>query len=67
MPIVLPPLPEPSPGETGPYVVIARHRALPGRTDAYEQRMLADLGQTRAEPEHCSSTSTETGSIHRYS
>jgi hypothetical protein len=50
MPIVLPPLPEPSRGETGPYVVIARHRALAGRADAYEQRMLADLAQTRAEP-----------------
>jgi len=50
MPIVLPQLPEPSPGETGPFVVIARHRALPGRADAYEQRMLADLERTRAEP-----------------
>src|SRR5262245_20963515 len=50
MPIVLPQLPEPSPAETGPFVVIARHRALPGRADAYEQRMLADLERTRAEP-----------------
>ena len=44
MPIVLPILPEPSPGETGPYCVIARHRALPGRADAYEQRMRAEPG-----------------------
>src|SRR5262245_20423841 len=50
MPIVLPQLPEPSPAETGPFVVIARHRALSGRADAYEQRMLADLERTRAEP-----------------
>jgi quinol monooxygenase YgiN len=50
MPIVLPTLPEPSPGETGPYCVIAKHRARPGRADAYEQRMLADLENTRAEP-----------------
>jgi quinol monooxygenase YgiN len=50
MPIVLPILPEPSPSETGPYCVIAKHRALPGRADAYEQRMLADLEHTRAEP-----------------
>ena len=50
MPIVLPTLPEPSPGEAGPYCVIAKHRALPGRADAYEQRMLADLEKTRAEP-----------------
>jgi hypothetical protein len=49
MPIVLPILPEPSPGETGAYCVIG-HRALPGRADAYEQRMLADLENTRAEP-----------------
>jgi quinol monooxygenase YgiN len=50
VPIVLPELPEPAPGETGPYCVIAKHRALPGRADAYEKRMLADLAQTRAEP-----------------
>lgn len=50
MPIVLPALPEPSPRETGPYCVIARHRALPGRAIAYERRMLADLGDTRSEP-----------------
>jgi quinol monooxygenase YgiN len=30
--------------------VIATHRALPGRADAYERRMLADLERTRAEP-----------------
>jgi quinol monooxygenase YgiN len=29
---------------------IAKHRAKPGRADAYEQRMLADLKMTRAEP-----------------
>ena len=34
----------------GPYCVIAKHRAVPGRADAYEQRMLADLENTRAEP-----------------
>ena len=50
MPIVLPELPEPLPGESGPFCVIAIHRAKPGRADAYEQRMLADLGETRAEP-----------------
>ena len=50
MPIVLPKLPDPDPGETGPYCVIAKHRAKPGRADAYEQRMLADLERTRAEP-----------------
>ena len=50
MPIVLPQLPDAAPGETGPYCVIAKHRAKPGRADAYEQRMLADLAATRAEP-----------------
>jgi quinol monooxygenase YgiN len=50
MPIVLPKLPEPLPGEKGPYCVIAVHRALPGRADAYEKRMLADIEQTRREP-----------------
>ena len=50
MPIVLPPLPDPAPGETSPYCVIAKHRAKPGRADAYERRMLADLAATRAEP-----------------
>ena len=49
MPIVLPKLPDPAPGETGPYCVIAKHRAKPGRADAYERRMLADLERTRAE------------------
>ena len=48
--IVLPKLPDPPPGETGPYCVIARHRAKPGKADAYERRMLADLEKTRAEP-----------------
>jgi quinol monooxygenase YgiN len=50
MPIVLPTLPEPTPGEPGPYCVIAKHRAKPGTADAYERRMLADLERTRAEP-----------------
>jgi quinol monooxygenase YgiN len=50
MPIVLPILPESSPREMGPYCVIAKHWALPGRADTYEQRMLADLENTRAEP-----------------
>src|SRR4030095_15108967 len=36
--------------EKGPYCVIAKHRAKPGMADAYEQRMLADLKMTRAEP-----------------
>ena len=49
MPIVLPNLPDPLPGETGPYCVIAKHRALPGMADAYERRMLDDLEATRAE------------------
>jgi quinol monooxygenase YgiN len=48
--IALPKLPEPAPGETGPYCVIAKHRAKPGKADAYERRMLADLDKTRAEP-----------------
>jgi quinol monooxygenase YgiN len=50
VPLVLPQLPEPSLGESGPYCLIARHTARPGRADAYEQRMLADLEHTRAEP-----------------
>src|SRR5687767_7567293 len=50
MPIVLPSLPEPSPTETGPYCLIAKHRARPGLADAYHQRMLADLEKTRNEP-----------------
>jgi quinol monooxygenase YgiN len=50
MPIVLPKLPDPSLEETSPYCVIARHRAKPGRADAYERRMLADLEATRVEP-----------------
>ena len=49
MPIILPALPIPAGGETGPYCVIARHRALPGKADEYEQRMLLDLKNTRAE------------------
>src|SRR5262249_59186779 len=48
--IVLPTLPEPPPEEKGPYCVIARHRAKPGKADAYQRRMLADLVRTRAEP-----------------
>jgi len=50
MQISLPKLPEPEPGEKGPYSVIAIHHAMPGRADAYEQRMMADLEMTRAEP-----------------
>jgi quinol monooxygenase YgiN len=50
VPIVLPQLPDPSPTERGPYCLIARHRARPGRADAYQRRMLADLEQTRSEP-----------------
>jgi quinol monooxygenase YgiN len=50
MPISLPKLPEPSPGETSPYCVIAIHRAKPGLADALEKRMLADIERTRAEP-----------------
>ena len=49
MPIVLPQLPSPLPGETGPYCVIAKHRALPGMADEYERRMLADIPATRSE------------------
>jgi quinol monooxygenase YgiN len=49
MPLVLPKLPAPDPDETGPYCVIAKHRAKPGLANAYEQRMLADLEMTRAE------------------
>ena len=50
MPITLPELPAPQPGEKGPYCVIAIHRAKPGQADAYEKRMLADIAQTRSEP-----------------
>ena len=50
MAIILPSLPEPGPQENGPYCVIAKHRAKPGRADAYEKRMLADLKKTRSEP-----------------
>jgi Antibiotic biosynthesis monooxygenase len=50
MPIVLPKLPDPDLDETSPYCVIAKHRAKPGKADAYERRMLADLANTRAEP-----------------
>jgi quinol monooxygenase YgiN len=50
MPIVLPKLPDPALEETSPYCVIAKHRAKPGRADAYERRMLDDLENTRAEP-----------------
>jgi quinol monooxygenase YgiN len=49
MPIVLPKLPDPDLDETGPYCVIARHRAKPGLANAYQKRMLADLESTRAE------------------
>ena len=50
MGIVLPELPSIAPGESEPYCLMARHRALPGKADAYEQRMLADIPLTRAEP-----------------
>jgi hypothetical protein len=48
--IELPGLPDPDPGETGLYCLVAKHRARPGLADAYEKRMLADLDRTRAEP-----------------
>jgi len=50
MPLVLPQLPATTPDERGPYCVIATHRAMPGRADAYQRRMLADIDRTRAEP-----------------
>jgi quinol monooxygenase YgiN len=50
MPISLPELPEPLTGETGPYCLIAWHRAKPCQADALERRMNADLQKTRAEP-----------------
>lgn len=49
MPITLPHLPEPDPSYRGPFVVIARHRAVPGTADELEKRMLFDLANTRAE------------------
>ena len=49
-PITLPTLPEPAAGETGPYCLISKHRARPGKADAYEKRMIADLKDTRSEP-----------------
>jgi quinol monooxygenase YgiN len=50
MGITLPALPPPALDEKGPYCVIAQHRALPSKADAYERRMLADIPLTRAEP-----------------
>jgi quinol monooxygenase YgiN len=50
MAIVLPMLPEPVPGETSPYCVIAKHRAKPGQADALEKRIIADAKKTREEP-----------------
>ena len=50
MPIVLPKFPEPPREETGPYCVVAKHRAKPSKADAYQQRMLAELENTRGEP-----------------
>ncbi len=49
MAITLPHLPEPDPKDTGPFVVIAKHRAIPGTADQLEKRMLLDLANTRAE------------------
>ena len=49
MPIVLPHLPEPNPCDNGFFVVIAKHRAVPGAADQLEKRMLLDLANTRAE------------------
>jgi quinol monooxygenase YgiN len=50
MAFTLPQLPNPTPGETGPYCVIAKHRAKPGKADGFEKRMIADVPRTRAEP-----------------
>jgi quinol monooxygenase YgiN len=50
MPIILPRLPDVSPAESGPFCVIAKHHAIPGKANALEKRMLADLEKTRAEP-----------------
>jgi quinol monooxygenase YgiN len=50
IPIALPTLPETAVGEIGPYCVIAKHHAKPGKADAYEKRMLADIKNTRGEP-----------------
>src|SRR4051812_9987942 len=49
MSITLPHLPELDPGDTGPFVIIAKHRAVSGTADALEKRMLLDLANTRAE------------------
>ncbi len=49
MAITLPHLPEPGPNDTGPFVVIAKHRAISGIADQLEKRMLLDLANTRAE------------------
>ena len=49
MPITLPNLPEQDPSDHGPFVVIAKHRAVPGTADQLEKRMLFDLANTRAE------------------
>jgi quinol monooxygenase YgiN len=49
MSITLPHLPEPDPNDRGPFVIIAKHRAISGTADQLEKRMLADLANTRAE------------------
>jgi quinol monooxygenase YgiN len=49
MAVTLPQLPETDPSDGGPFVVIAKHRAVPGTADQLERRMLFDLANTRAE------------------
>lgn len=50
MALTLPDFPEPGADEVGPYCIIATHRALPGKADAFERRMLEDIPFTRSEP-----------------
>jgi quinol monooxygenase YgiN len=44
-----PDLPQPQPGEVGPYALVGTVRALPGRADALEERLLSMVAPTRLE------------------
>ena len=43
-------IPDPLPGETGPYVLWAVVRAKPGKGDVLAERLLALVAPSRAEP-----------------
>lgn len=44
-----PDLPQPQAGEVGPYALVGSVRALPGRADALEERLLSLVAPTRLE------------------